>query len=98
MLVAQNSLGSVCPVPLTVRGSDPRINIEEMLGNVLGSGCIFAIISNDPNLMNQSNTITLVDTSQTYARSFRAGSVDLEIPDTARRRWVWRVLFRFGLL
>ena len=24
MLVAQNSLGSVCPVPLTVRGTDDR--------------------------------------------------------------------------
>ena len=25
MLVAQNSLGPVCPVPLTVRGSDTRV-------------------------------------------------------------------------
>ena len=32
MLVAQNSLGSVCPVPLTVRG-----NLDEVLGWTLAA-------------------------------------------------------------
>ena len=35
MLVAQNSLGPVCPVPLTVRGIPPRIGMALVHDHIL---------------------------------------------------------------